>query len=132
MNRIGLDELLSLLPDNTSDEDITLALLQAAIASQITIQRAKRGMNQSQFAEFMGVKQSLVSRWENCETNFTLETLVKIASKLDIEIQCPFKLEPAPASRRLECKVIAFPGTERGWNNTNYKSNDSYTELKEM
>lgn len=132
MNHIGVEELFSALSEGFSDEEMTLALLQGFIASEITVRRVKRGMSQAQLAELMGVSQGLVSRWENGETNFTLETLVKIASKLDIEIQCPFKLEPAPTYHRPACKVIAFPGSERGWNSANYKYDDSYTELLEM
>jgi len=55
-------------------------------------------MNRKQFAEFMGVSQGLVSRWERGETNFTLETLVNIASKLGLEMQSPIKPTPAKAS----------------------------------
>lgn len=132
MNHIGVEELFSALSEGFSDEELTLALLQASIASEITVRRAKRGMNQAQLAELMGVSQGLVSRWENGETNFTLETLVKIASKLDIEIQCPFKLEPAPTYGHAEGKIITFPGSSSSWSSANYKSSNIYDQLKEM
>jgi transcriptional regulator with XRE-family HTH domain len=86
----SLESLLSALSDNLSAEEIALAGLKAEIASTIAGKRVRRGMNQKEFAEYMGVSQGLVSRWENGEANFTLQSLAEIAVKLDIKLQSPF------------------------------------------
>ena len=39
----------------------------------------------------MGVKQSLVSRWESGECNYTINTLIDIADALGLSVQCPLK-----------------------------------------
>lgn len=131
MSHTNCEELFSALTEGFSDAEVTLALLQGLIASQITIHRVNLEMSQKQLADLIGVSQSLISRWENGDENFTLETLVKIASALDIEIQCPFKLEPAPVYEHDEGKIIVFPGSGR-WNSANYVPSNSYDELKEM
>lgn len=96
MNTFEGKSLLLSLSEGFSSEELCLAGLQAAIAAEISMKRQEMGMNQSQFAKFMGVSQGLVSKWESGEANFTLSSLVNIASKLDFEIQCPFVINPAP------------------------------------
>ena len=86
----GLEDLLRAISADMSAEDLLLAGLQGAIAAEIAIKRHEKGLSQKDFAALMGVSQGLVSRWEKGECNFTLETLIKIASKLDIQVQCPF------------------------------------------
>ena len=83
-------DLLSALSKDLTAEDILLIGLKAEIASAITSKRIGMEMNQKEFAEYMGVTQGLVSRWENGDTNFTLESLVAIAQKLEIKLQSPF------------------------------------------
>ena len=41
-------------------------------------------MSQKQFAQFMGVSQAMVSKWESGDCNFTIETIAKICDKLDL------------------------------------------------
>ena len=137
-NSDGLD-LIHALTQGISTDDFALITLQAAIASEISIRRVKLGMNQKQFAEFMGVSQGLVSRWEQGETNFTLETIVKIASKLDIELQCPFKLAPAPVyyETQSSSNIVDFHRAKDSirWNATGYSSSEYCTlshDLMEM
>ena len=57
------------------NSDIVVAEQQAKIATTITKNRIQRQMNQKEFAKFMGVSQSMVSKWESEEYNFTIESL---------------------------------------------------------
>lgn len=132
MSHIGVDDVFSALSEGFSDEKATLALLQGLIASEITVRRVNRKMSQTQLAELMGVSQSMISRWESGDENFTLETIVKIASKLGIEIQCPFKLQPAPFHGHTKGKIITFPSVGSPWGSANYNPNSAYDALKEM
>ncbi len=43
-------------------------------------------MNQKQFAEFMNVSQSMVSKWESTTYNFTIKSIISILTKLDIKM----------------------------------------------
>ena len=85
----GMNDLLVGLSDSFCAEDMMLAGLEASICSEIISQRSKRNMTQKEFAEFMGVSQGLVSKWEKGECNFTLSSLVRIASKLGLRMQSP-------------------------------------------
>lgn len=69
--------------------------LEREIAAQLIGLRLNLGMNQTQFAELIGVKQSFLSRLENGEQNITLQTLQEIVQraganvKIDISLQEP-------------------------------------------
>lgn len=49
----------------------------------------------------MGVKQSLVSRWESGECNYTIDTLVEIANALKLSVQCPLTFDEVSVSVQL-------------------------------
>ena len=44
------------------------------------------GLTQQEFAEYMGVTQGMVSKWESREYNFTIKTLNEICRKIDLEL----------------------------------------------
>ena len=85
-----MQELFSSLSETMSAAEAQLAMLKGLIASEISIHRIKHGMSQKELAEKLGVTQSMISRWEKGETNYTLSTLVDIAEKLDIQMQSPY------------------------------------------
>ena len=58
----------------------------------------KIGKLQKELAEKMGVKQSLVSRWESGECNYTIDTLVEIANALKLSVQCPLTFDEVSVS----------------------------------
>lgn len=88
--------LLDALSKSMSPAAIKLAGLQGVIAAEICKKRFDLHMNQKEFADYMGVSQSTVSKWEKGETNFTLHTLTQIADKLQIPMQCPFVTTAPP------------------------------------
>lgn len=125
-----LNDLFSALADSFTPEQMALSTLQGTIAAEITMKRLDLDMNQTQFARHMGVSQGLISRWETGETNFTLQTLVEIASKLDIKLQSPFVLTPSLPYQCEVSKIVTFPGPWHGGELSN-SGYDSYA-LKEM
>ena len=56
----------------------------ALISAKIYLRRKELGMDQKEFAKLMGVSQSMISKWESEEYNFSIETLVNICIKLDL------------------------------------------------
>ncbi len=82
-------DLLTAVSEGLSPEETLLAGLQGVIAGTISMKRQLLGMSQKDLAEKLGVSQGLVSRWEQADSNFTLETLVRIASALDLQMQSP-------------------------------------------
>ena len=125
----GMNDLLVGLSASLSAEEATLASLEAIICGEIITQRIERGMTQKKFAEFMEVSQSMVSKWEKGECNFTLQSLVKIASKLGLSLQSPI-VPHTPAHIQSQATTVTFPGKwhTRATTPPVYQS----TELKEM
>jgi len=54
-------------------------------------QRKSKGYTQHELAKKLGVSQVMVSRWENGEENFTIDTLAKISTALEIEWNNPLE-----------------------------------------
>lgn len=127
----NISNLFLTLGEGIPETQLALAMLQGAISAEISMRRQALGMNQQQFAEHMGVTQSMVSKWESGEANFTLKTLVEIAVKLGIELQSPFVVPPL--------QVYSCPGTSnvypfpKSWRSARYtlSTTPSY-EVKEM
>ena len=132
-------DLLMAIGENMSAEEMMLLSLQGMIAAEVEMKRAELRMNQKQFAQYMGVTQATVSKWESGDTNFTLSTLVHIASKLGLKMQTPFepkerreKRAPASPANIVNFSTIAGgKATVSGSAHAEYRPAES-DELKEM
>lgn len=76
---------------NWVSEDISAAEVKttvelAKISAKIERCRLDLGMTQKEFAEYMGVTQGMVSRWESREYNFTIRSLNEICEKLGLSM----------------------------------------------
>ena len=137
MAKNDLKDLFIALGADLSDEQFQLATLQGLISAEISMKRQELGLNQKQLAEKLGVSQTMVSRWEAGDCNFTLSSLVKISSVLDLPMQSPFV--PRPPIQHVEhngnvIHISAAPGWSGHAAATSYS--DVYTieqalELKE-
>ena len=58
-----------------------------ALALQIIKLRERRGMTQADLAKAIGTRQANVSRLERFDTNFTLDTLEKVARALGVKLK---------------------------------------------
>ena len=58
------------------------------------------GITRSQLAEKIGVKPAYITKILRGDTNFTLETMVKLAHALDCELSCVLKPKPAAKAPR--------------------------------
>lgn len=110
-NNANIEALLDALSAGLSDEELLLTTLQADIAATIAAKRIFSDLSQKELADELQVSQSLVSKWESGETNYTLETLVKLALKLNIEIRSPFVSE-RPSRHDKGENVIPFPSNQ--------------------
>lgn len=68
-------------------ETIEVAETIARIIGDLTRARIRKGLSQRQLAEATGLKQSAIARMENIQVIPRLDTLVKIARYLDVEIE---------------------------------------------
>lgn len=69
-----------------SEAEIKTTVELAKISAKIERARLDLGMTQKEFAEYMGVTQGMVSKWESREYNFTIRSLNEISYKLGISL----------------------------------------------
>ncbi|MEA5047445.1 MAG: helix-turn-helix transcriptional regulator [Eubacteriales bacterium] len=75
---------------NVSNGMFSGAMVKADIASQILLNRVARNMSQKAFAQFMGVSQAMISKWESGDCNLSLSTICEICDKLDLVFEAKF------------------------------------------
>ena len=79
-----IDEMIPKTPEMqaiATEESIKYHLVVALAKA-----RKAAGYTQAQLAKKMGVKQSLISRWENVNQNHTLETLLQLCNAVNAEL----------------------------------------------
>lgn len=86
-------ELISLLSQYLSKKDVYAIQIKTELSSMIMNFRYEKNMNQTQFAEYMGVTQAMVSKWESGEYNFSVEAISEICAKLSMVPAIEFKSE---------------------------------------
>lgn len=62
----------------------------ALISAAIELWRVENNMTQKEFAKFMGVTQSMVSKWESGEYNFSVKILSEISDRMGISLESLF------------------------------------------
>lgn len=77
------------LVDSVSESELQAEKHIAQIAAELQLRRKSRGWTQKELADRLGVSQSMVSRWENGEENFTVVTLTKLAMAFDVPFKNP-------------------------------------------
>jgi transcriptional regulator with XRE-family HTH domain len=69
-----------------SEDEVKTTVELANISAKIERRRIELGMTQKEFAEYMGVSQGMVSKWESREYNFTVKSLNEICLKLNMQM----------------------------------------------
>ena len=82
--KIASAKKTSWLADGMSDAEVKTIIELAKISAKIERCRLNMNMTQMEFADFMGVTQGMVSKWESREYNFTIKSLNEICQKLDL------------------------------------------------
>ena len=102
------------LTEGMSEAEIKTTVELAKISAQIEKCRIERKMTQKEFAEYMGVNQSMISKWESREYNFTIRSLNEICQKLGLSL-----------SVNLEKKYTPKDYTVIRWNNENFANSQN-------
>lgn len=76
----------SWVSEGFSEAEVKTMVELAKISARIERCRIEMGLTQQEFAEYMGVTQGMISKWESREYNFTIKTLNEICQKLDLEL----------------------------------------------
>ena len=75
----------SWIMEGISEAEVKTIVDLAKISTRIERYRIEMGMTQQEFAEYMGVSQGMVSKWESREYNFTIRSLNEICQKLALD-----------------------------------------------
>lgn len=74
------------LSQGMSQVEIKTAVELAKISAKIERCRLDLGMTQKEFADYMGVTQGMISKWESREYNFSIRSLNEISEKLGLHV----------------------------------------------
>lgn len=83
-NISSIENLINLFDEFIDEDDILSSKILAKISSEIVNFRVQKNLNQKEFAEFLNVSQSMVSKMESSDYNFSIKTLVKICNKMGV------------------------------------------------
>ena len=70
--------------EGLSENEVKTTVELAKISAKIERCRLELQMTQKEFADYMGVSQGMISKWESREYNFTIKSLNEICQKLDL------------------------------------------------
>ena len=80
----------SWVAEGMSDVEVNSIVELARISGKIERCRIDMGMTQKECAEYMGVSQGMISKWESREYNFTIKSLVEISQKINMTLSIDF------------------------------------------
>lgn len=83
MGTISFDSLCPVL----TEADKRAIQIKYDISKAIYKKRKQLGKSQKEFADFLCVSQGMVSKWENFDYNYTIESLANICDKLKIRLE---------------------------------------------
>ncbi len=95
--KIASAEKTNWLSEGISEAEIKTTVELAKISAKIERCRLDLGMTQKEFADFMGVSQGMISKWESREYNFTIRSLNEICQKLGLSLSIGIE-KPCPKS----------------------------------
>ena len=130
----GLDALFSVFEQDISAADIIASKSLSKISATIVKQRISLGMTQKEFADYMGVSQGMVSKWESEDYNFTIKSLAEIAVKLnlDVDINLSFPMTNREKEVLFQTASLAYSsGACNSWMNPENKEimSKGYTNM---
>lgn len=77
-------ETTNWLTKGISEKQLKTEKALSVISATIYTKRTKMGMDQKAFANYMGVSQGMISRWESGTYNFSISTLIGICEKIEL------------------------------------------------
>lgn len=108
----------SWVSEGLSDAEVKTTVELAKISARIERCRIEMGMTQKEFAEYMGVTQGMVSKWESREYNFTIKTLNEICQKVNLKLSVSLE-KPCEKSDytiiRWDSKSVAKKTKRNAW-----------------
>lgn len=85
-----MNELIGIFESSLSSEDMVYISLITQLSAKIQSERIKQNLSQKQFAKKLNISQSMVSKLESADYNFSIKNLAKIFSRLNVNIEISF------------------------------------------
>lgn len=86
-----MKNLMNLFEEFVDEDDILSAQILSHISSEIVKYRIDKKMSQKEFASFLDVSQSMISKIESGDYNFTIKKLVELCNKMDLSLTIDIK-----------------------------------------
>lgn len=86
---VNLSSLVNELSENMTNAELIECTTLLEISETIEKKRRSLGLSQKKLAEKMNVSQSMVSKWESGDYNFSIKILSQIADILDLDLINP-------------------------------------------
>lgn len=128
-NETTLDDILDIFEDIVSHEDILYTKASTQVSIAITKERLRLNMNQIEFANHINASQSLVSRWESENYNFTIKKIAEIAAALDMDLDIKMRHKP---KMKFDIHYIQAPQTNKKLTinfNSSYQNFNAVTDV---
>lgn len=103
MSETSLSNLIESLTEYADTEELLFAWVNADITNAIIKKRSEMELSQAEFAKFLGISQSAVSKIESNNENFTIKRLIHLAQKLTLKLTV--KLEEHTKVATASCNV---------------------------
>ena len=121
-----MSDLLATLSSSLSTEDLLFASIASNLSVEITKQRLKLGLTQTDFAKHLSVSQAMISKWEKADYNFTIKSLINLAQKLNLDLNISLHEHTSNSifsvssniSDTTHKNVIQFPLKNQSWSST--------------
>ena len=117
-NRKTFDDMMNEIKASGEQERETIEVAEklAKIIGDLSRARIKKGLSQRQLAEMTGIKQSAIARLENIQAVPRLDTIIKIARCLDVEIEIEEVTTDTRAIKMeipqiVDSKLFVWPGS---------------------
>jgi transcriptional regulator with XRE-family HTH domain len=94
-DKIAAAKKTNWVSEGISEAELKTTVELAKISAKIERCRLEKGMTQKEFANYMGVTQGMVSKWESRDYNFTIRTLNEICQKIDLTLSVNLE-KPCP------------------------------------
>lgn len=131
-----VEEFLAALTESVPAEELLASDISSSLSNAIARHRISLGLTQSEMAEKIGMSQSTISKWENGDMNFTINTLADIAVKLEmdliVELRSPLQVQKRDGYRTINGggrKVIDLCQYQK---HCSFTAPRGFDELKEM
>ena len=87
MEKIANANKTSWVVDGLTEVEVKSIIELSRISAQVEKCRLELDMTQKEFANYMGVTQGMVSKWESRDYNFTIKSLNEICHKLGMTLE---------------------------------------------